>query len=65
MDYEKLMNQAMTYIQLQMKTYEILAKTARVLNDEEEATRYSNMYIAIRDTKVGIDKLALQMKNGE
>ena len=65
MDYEKLMNQAMKFIELQMQSYDDLAKKAREKGDNAGATRYTNKYIAIRDTKVGIDKLALQMKNGE
>ncbi len=65
MDYEELMNQAMTYIQSQMKTYKDLAKGAESAGKVEMAKMCENKYIAIRDIKIGIDNLALQMKNGE
>lgn len=65
MDYEKLMNQAMKFIELTMKSYDDLVKQCKEKGDSNGATRYTNKYIAIRDVKVGIDQLALDMKNGE
>lgn len=65
MDYEKLMNAAMEFICLTMKSCDDLAKEAIESNDKEKATRYMNQYIAARGIKLGIDKLALEMKNGK
>lgn len=65
MDYEKLMIQVMALIDLHMDMYDNLANEAKEEKDERNVTRYANKYRAVRDLKVGIDKLALQMKNGE
>lgn len=65
MDYEKLMNAAMEFIHLTMKSYDDLAKEARESNDKEKASMYTNQYIAVRDIKLEIDKMALEMKNGK
>lgn len=65
MDYEKLMMQAMALIDLHMDMYDNLVKEAKEEKDERNVRRYANKYRAVRDLKVGIDKLALQMKNGE
>lgn len=65
MDYEKLMKEAMKFIHTQMKSYDDLANKARSSGDEIAASMYRIEYLAIRDIKVGIDKLALDMKNGK
>ena len=65
MDYEKLMIQVMALIDLHMDMYDNLANEAEEEKDVRNVTKYANKYRAVRELKVWIDKLALQMKNGE